>query len=100
MNFIEKTPSGICLRIYATPRSSKTEIVGLHGSPPRLKIKIAAPPVDGAANEELLRFLSKTLGVSTQKLTLVRGESSKMKDVFCTGIDETAVKKLWSLLNP
>ena len=91
MNFIEKTPSGICLKIYATPRSSKTLVAGIHGDPPRLKIRIAAPPVEGAANEELLKFLSKTLKISRQQISLIRGESSKFKDVLCNGLLEHEV---------
>lgn len=88
MAYLETTRLGIRLKILATPKASKTQIMGLHGTPPRLKIRIAAPPVDGAANEELLHFLKKALKVSASQLTLEKGQSSKLKDVLCTGLKE------------
>jgi len=80
MAWIEPTPHGVLLRLQAQPRASRTEVVGLQGD--RLKIRIAAPPVDGAANQELLRFLKKQLGCP---VALVSGETTKYKDVLCTG---------------
>ncbi len=67
------------------PRASRTEIVGPHGDPPRLKIRLAAPPVDGEANEELVRFLAKTLGIAKSQISLLRGHQSKQKDVVIQG---------------
>ena len=77
---------GLLLRLLIQPKASKSEVIGPFGEPPRLKVKIAAPPVDGAANEELLRFLRKTLGVPLKNIELVRGETSKMKDVQVSGL--------------
>lgn len=92
MSWLEKTPSGTLLRIQVQPKASKTEVTGVHGD--RLKIRIAAPPVDGAANEELLRFLKKKLGVPASQITLLRGHTSKMKDVLCVGVTEDAIQAL------
>ena len=47
MHWFEVCPTGVILRIKVQPRASKTQIAGLHGDPPRLKIRLAAPPVDG-----------------------------------------------------
>lgn len=60
--------------------------MGLFGNPPRLKIRIAAPPVDGEANEEVLRFIKKSLHISGARFSLLRGAQSKNKDVLCQGI--------------
>lgn len=78
--------AGILLQLLIQPRASKTEIVGLHGTPPRLKIRVAAPPVDGAANEELIRFLSKKLKKAKSFFIIHRGMTGKTKDVICLGM--------------
>jgi len=76
----------VILSLVIQPGSSQTEVIGPMGEPPRLKLKVAAPPVDGAANEELLRFLKKILREvlrgSPSQLKLLRGETSKKKDVL------------------
>jgi len=75
----------VLIRILVQPRASKTEISGPHGNPSRLRIRLAAPPVDGEANLELLSFLAKTIGVAKSQLSLVRGHKGKQKDVLCLG---------------
>ena len=67
------------------PRASKSEIVGELGG--ALKIKLSAPPVDGAANKELIKLLSKQFGVSKSKIEIVSGETSKKKRVRIDGFD-------------
>lgn len=56
-----------------------------------LKIQLASPPVEGAANAELLDLLAKTLGVPRRALTLVAGEGSRRKRVRVEGVEPTAV---------
>ena len=68
------------------PRSSKDQIVGLHNG--RLKIKISAPPVDGKANQALIEFIAKALGVSKSKVEIVKGHSSKLKTLQISGINQ------------
>jgi uncharacterized protein len=89
---IEAARDGVLLKLWIQPGASKTKVAGPHGD--RLKIQVAAPPVEGAANEELLRFLKKTLGVPLSNLELVRGASSRQKDVFCRGIQADEASKL------
>ena len=62
---------------YIQPRASKTEVVGFHGD--AIKIRIKAPPVDGAANSELIRFLARTLKISKGSIRIAIGESSRRK---------------------
>ena len=56
-------------------------MIGPFGEPARLKVRIAAPPVDGEANDEIVSFLSKKLGVPMSRIELVRGQTSKKKDL-------------------
>ena len=70
--------------VYVQPRASRTEVVGMHGD--ALKIRVKAPPVDGAANAELLRFLAKQLGVSRSAMVLARGDSSRSKQLTVDGL--------------
>ena len=58
---ITAIPGGIRIRIHVQPRASRTEIAGRHGD--ALKVRLAAPPVDGAANDALLDFIADRLGV-------------------------------------
>ncbi len=65
------------------PRASRTEVVGQHGD--AVKIRLRAPPVDGAANEELVRFLAERLGVARGAVTIVGGQTSRIKRVRIAG---------------
>lgn len=80
------------LRIRAQPRASRTETAGEYGG--ALKIRLAAPPVDGGANRELVRFLAKALGVPKSAVTVVSGESSRNKVVEIEGADPAFVLKV------
>lgn len=72
--------NGSLLRLYVQPGASKSEIVGTHDG--RLKVKISAPPVDGAANEAVIKFLAEYFKVGKSKVHLVRGESSRQKELL------------------
>jgi uncharacterized protein len=78
INLSEKT-GAVIFSVRVVPRASKSEIVGeLDGA---LKIRIAAPPVDGAANAELTKLLAKTFGVSKSAVEILAGQTSKTKQV-------------------
>jgi uncharacterized protein (TIGR00251 family) len=67
------------LTLHVQPGASRTEVAGTHGD--ALKLRLAAPPVDGKANAELLRFLAEVFGVPRRNVTLLRGELSRAKVV-------------------
>jgi uncharacterized protein (TIGR00251 family) len=73
------------------PRASRTEVVGLHGD--ALKIRVAAPPVDGAANEAIIRFFADRLGVPRSRVRLTKGASGRRKVVEIDGIGVEALSK-------
>lgn len=79
----EKTDDAI-LTIRVVPRASKSEIVGFTDGV--LKVRIASPPVDGAANAELVKLLSKTFDVSKSRIEILSGQTSKTKQVKICGI--------------
>ncbi len=70
----------LVLHCHIQPRASRTDIDGLHGD--RLKIRLAAPPVDGRANDQLTRYLADAFGVARSQVSLVRGETSRSKTVL------------------
>ena len=69
--------------VRVVPRASKTAAAGEHDG--ALKVRVAAPPVEGAANEELTRFLAKRLGVSGGSVEIVGGHTSKTKVIKAAG---------------
>lgn len=83
IEFSEKDGS-IVFSVRVVPRASKSEIVGEHDGV--LKVRITSPPVDGAANEELIKLLAKTFGVSKNEVEIVSGHSSKTKQISITGL--------------
>jgi uncharacterized protein (TIGR00251 family) len=76
------------VQVHVVPRASATTVAGRHGD--GIRIRVAAPPVDGAANEALLRFMAKRLGVSRGAVTIARGQSSRRKTVTIAGISTDA----------
>ncbi|GMR13189.1 MAG: DUF167 domain-containing protein [Gemmatimonadota bacterium] len=81
---VRAVEGGVEISVRAQPRASRSEVVGAHGD--QVKIRIAAAPVDGAANAELIKLLAKVLGVSRSALHVVRGEGSRSKVVRANGI--------------
>ncbi len=92
MEFIATTVYGVEIRIKVLPRSSKSEVAGI--SEDRLKIKLNSPPVDGAANKELVKLLSKILKVAKSDLELVKGDRSRLKTVLVRNGDVRRITEL------
>jgi uncharacterized protein (TIGR00251 family) len=83
----------ILLKIYLQPKSSKNEVVGPYRD--GIKVKITAPPVEGKANEALIRFFAKELGVSPSCIEITRGQHSREKTLkISANIDQELVKKI------
>ena len=86
---IQETNSGVVFHIRVLPRSSRCEVVGVQDN--ALKIKITAPPVEGKANAECVRFLSDVLGVRKNRITIKAGQKSKNKTVSISGMTKEEV---------
>jgi hypothetical protein len=83
MDYLQETKEGVVLKVKIQPRASRNEVAGPLGD--ALKIRLQAPPVDGKANKALLRFLAKTLGLSTRQIRLVHGETHREKRLLIIG---------------
>lgn len=87
--YLQAHNDGVVLSVRVTPKSSKSDILGEHGQ--ELKISIKAPPTDGQANKELIRFIAKTFQVSKSEVVLMCGETSRSKKVFVNCTFEQAI---------
>ncbi|MFA5960290.1 MAG: DUF167 domain-containing protein [Tatlockia sp.] len=73
------TNGNLILTLHIQPGAKSTLVVGLHGD--ALKIKLASPPIDGRANDALLRFIANRFDLPLQHIRLIRGEKSRRKVV-------------------
>jgi uncharacterized protein (TIGR00251 family) len=81
---------GAVLELLVQPRASRTRAVGEHDG--RLKLQLAAPPVDGEANAALVEFLARALGVRKADVTIARGETGRRKTVRVAGVTAQQVE--------
>ena len=83
---------GVTLTLHIQPGAKKTEAVGEHGD--ALKIRLAAPPVDGKANASLLDFVATRLGVPKSAVSLKSGQTSRRKVVAVAAAPDDAERRL------
>lgn len=74
-----------------TPRAARTEVAGIHDS--ALRIRLQAPPVDGRANRTLVKFLAKQVGIPASRITLLSGETSRLKRLELADIAPDEVRR-------
>lgn len=84
--------SGVRFEVRVQPRASRNEVAGIYGT--ALKIRLSAPPVEGAANDALVEYLAELLGVPRRKVTIISGLSSRQKTVQADGVDAGRVHAL------
>ena len=89
---VKVTAAGLRFAVHVQPRASKTELAGLHGT--ALKVRLHSPPMDGAANEELIYFLARLLGVAKRSVRIVSGNSSRAKVIEIDGVSAASVEAL------
>ena len=88
---LREAGDGILIPVQVVPRASRTGIDGeVEGA---LRVRLAAPPAEGAANRELLAFLARQLGLPKRDLTLVSGERSKRKAVRARGLAPEVIRQ-------
>jgi uncharacterized protein len=90
--FITATREGILLNLRISPGAKRSSMEGAYGEA-ALRLKVAAPPVDGKANAEAERFLAELLGIPRSHVTVVRGASSRDKVILIHGVGQDEVKK-------
>jgi hypothetical protein len=75
--------------VHVQPRASRSAVEGLHGD--ALRVRLTAPPVDGAANDALIQLLAATLAVPRRRVRIVAGEASRSKVIEVEGVSVEAV---------
>ncbi|MBL8489947.1 MAG: DUF167 domain-containing protein [Rhodocyclaceae bacterium] len=80
---------GVVLSLHVQPGARKTEVAGRYGE--ALKVRLAAPPVDGKANEALIAFLAATLDLPRKSVTLLSGASARTKRLRVSGVEAAGV---------
>ncbi|HEY8470627.1 MAG TPA: DUF167 domain-containing protein [Longimicrobiales bacterium] len=92
---IEERGGAVRIPVRAQPRASRSEIAGEHDG--ALRVRLAAPPVEGAANDELVRLLARVLGVPRSAVRIVAGERGRTKIVEVEGVDAAAALRALGL---
>ena len=87
---ITETNGGVTFAVRVVPRSSRNQIVGVEGG--ALKIKLTAPPVEGAANAALIEFVAEWLGVRRCAVSIVSGDKARNKIVRVSGVTREQVE--------
>jgi len=82
----------LVFKVYVVPRSSRNEVAGEHNG--ALRVRVSAPPVDGAANKKLTVVLAKAFNVSSNAVIIVSGQNSRLKQVSIEGVDSSAFSEL------
>lgn len=78
------------LKLHVTPRGSRNEVIGWRND--TLCVKITAPPVEGAANAAIVKFIADALGIRKSQIELVSGEKSREKTLRVTGLTDTEIR--------
>lgn len=87
---------GVEVNVLVLPRSSRAMIVGLHND--AVKLKLNKPPVDGQANSECCKVVAKYFGISKNKVSVIRGATSRLKTILVEGVPvSTVIEMLESL---
>ena len=90
---ITAMPGGVRLRLRVQPRASRDEVAGVAGD--AIRVRLTAPPVEGAANEALVRFLADRRAISRSSVALVSGRTGRSKLVEVSGLTaEEASRRL------
>jgi len=97
-DFLRETSGGVLLSVKLQPRASKNEICAPLGG--ELKIKVAAPPVEAAANGALVKLLAEKLDCGRGRVELVRGRTSRHKSILLRGFKPEEILLKLTLANP
>src|SRR5262245_31150253 len=87
---IRPTSAGVQIDVRVIPRAGRSEIAGERDG--ALLVRLSAPPVDGAANDELIQFVARSLDVPRRAVTIVSGEHSRRKRIEVAGLDPAATR--------
>lgn len=86
---VDERDGRVRFSVHVQPRASRSEVAGVHGD--ALKVRVSAPPVEGAANEAVVELLAKVFAVGRRDVMILAGESSRSKVVEIAGLTKAAV---------
>lgn len=86
---IRESAGRVRFSVRVQPRASRDELAGIHGD--AIKVRLSAPPVDGAANEALVNFLSSIFAVPRRAIRILAGETSRSKVIEIEGVTARAI---------
>lgn len=89
---VRESPEGAVLTVHVQPKAARTEYVGIHGG--ALKFRVAAPPIEGAANEALRSFLAERFGLPKGAVVVRAGQKSRRKQVVLTGVPASLAQEV------
>ncbi len=89
---VQESADGVTFPVKVVPRAKRDEIVGIEGE--ALKVRLNAPPVEGKANEALVKFLAATLGVKRAEVEILRGETTRHKLVHVRGVSRRRLAEI------
>ncbi|WP_456431954.1 DUF167 domain-containing protein [Thermosulfuriphilus sp.] len=90
-------PEGVIIKVHVQPRAKKTELAGRHGQ--AIKVRLAAPPVEGKANKALLSFMAQRLSLPLTALTIISGHKGRDKRILIQGVNPEEIKMALVRLN-
>lgn len=87
--YLQSTSDGVVLRVRVQPRSSRCELTPSEGD--SLKVRVNAPPAEGAANKACREFLAKLFGIAKGRVEILSGAKSREKRIILKGLDKESV---------
>ena len=93
--FVTPTKNGAKIKLRVSPGARRTSIAGAYGED-AIKLRVAAPPVEGKANAELERYVAELLGITASDVSVIRGTSGRGKVVLVRGVEPEEVREILS----
>lgn len=86
---VRAADEGAVVDVYVQPRASRNELAGMHEG--RLKLRLTAPPVEGEANRECIRFIARLLNIASSSVVMLQGHKSRGKTLLIRGMTPAEV---------
>ncbi len=89
---VVQSADGVVIRVHVQPKARREQIIGMHGG--RIKLAVTEPPDKGKANEAVVRLVAAALNLSASRVELLRGDTSRQKDLLVRNVDAAEVSRL------
>ena len=89
---VVQTADGVVIRVHVQPKARREQIIGMHGG--RIKLAVTEPPDKGKANEAVVRLIAAKLNLSASRVELLRGDTSRQKDLLVRNLEAAEASRL------